>query len=201
MKKIKFIFLCVYYLFMAWGAFVFLFCFTNNIVLSYSRGPSMEPTLACEDLEYGKKITAAEVDRFDIISFSHDGKILEKRVLGLPGETVTLDHNDLYINGQLTEQPFEFYAVNDYVESYVWSYTLSDDEFFCVGDNRINSDDCRFFGPVKADQIKLKYIAHVSDNKIINFIIEKPVEIASPIFKYASLLKKWIIDNCSLLSF
>jgi len=79
-----------------------------------------------------------------------------KRVIGLPGETVEVKDNALYVNGQRLE---ETYIPDDFVIS-PGSYTknnrvvtLGSQEFFVSGDNRPYSSDSRAWGPITQSEI------------------------------------------------
>ncbi len=68
-----------------------------------------------------------------------------KRVIGLPGETVKIDNNAVFVNGRQLDEAYlpKFTPVAPNL-----SRVLRSDEVFVMGDNRPNSDDSRFFGPV-----------------------------------------------------
>lgn len=186
MRKIKKLGSFIYLFLISWIVLSAVYFVFNGISISYSKGSSMEPTLKNGRVEFSKEIDPEEINRFDVICFYHGNEILEKRVLGMPGETVVLDHNDLYVNGELIKQPFQINAINDNLKNYYWEYTLSDDEFFCVGDNRVTSYDCRYFGPVKENEIKDKYIEHFTDNVILNYILETPMKMFFSLIKFIS---------------
>lgn len=73
---------------------------------------------------------------------------LIKRVVGLPGETVTIEFGEVYINGLRIDEPYV-----SALPRYSGSFTLGSDEYFVLGDNRVNSRDSYDFGPIKRDTI------------------------------------------------
>jgi signal peptidase I len=68
-----------------------------------------------------------------------------KRVIGLPGETVTISNNTVLINNEKLD---EAYLPKLTPVAPNLTRVLRSDEVFVMGDNRPNSDDSRFFGPV-----------------------------------------------------
>ena len=84
-----------------------------------------------------------------IPGFVVDSLIL-KRVVGVPGDTVKIIDNKLYINGALQK---EDYIKEPMYANFDLECVLSEDEFFLLGDNRNISLDSRVFGPVSIDDI------------------------------------------------
>lgn len=121
-------------------------------------GESMNHTLQHNDrsLIYKSK----HVNRFDIIIFNTNNltgedKQYVKRVVGLPGETITYKGHQLFINQSKIDEPFD---IRDQQLTGDFSFTLADDEYFVLGDNRGNSTDSRHLGGINKDDIVGKMI-------------------------------------------
>lgn len=138
------------------GVFGF-FVYPGSVVAI--NGTSMMP-----NLHNGDKIFASRfplnIKRFDIVIVSNnntkqisDDAAWIKRVIGLPGETVQVTNNKLYINGKEIKQPFKRETTTDDFGP----VTLQDDEYWVMGDNRANSCDSRYVGVFKKSDIKYKY--------------------------------------------
>jgi signal peptidase I len=93
----------------------------------------------------------------DVVVFRHDGKILIKRISGLPGETVEGRSGALYRNGQLISEPFVAAANRDQIPELANfpAQTVAKDEIFVTGDNRGRSLDSRLaaYGPVHTGDV------------------------------------------------
>jgi signal peptidase I len=75
---------------------------------------------------------------------------LIKRVIGLPGETVEIEDNTVFINGLPIAEPY----LRDIARtSSMDLVTIPQDEYFVMGDNRARSLDSRSFGTVSRDEI------------------------------------------------
>lgn len=128
-------------------------------------GSSMNPTLADGDNLWVDKLsyTFGKPKRFDVIIFNPNGNekiTYVKRIIGLPGETVTMDiEGKIYINGQLLnenyalEEPFLVQSLG--ILSGDNEIVLGEDEYFVLGDNRNNSMDSRRSDP---GNVKKEYI-------------------------------------------
>ena len=75
---------------------------------------------------------------------------LVKRVIGLPGETVSGHGGHVYINGQ---QLKESYLPKDSSTSDFAPVKIAPDHYWVMGDNRGNSKDSRVFGTIAKDKI------------------------------------------------
>ena len=114
-------------------------------------------------LEDGEYMIATKFDylfgdpeRFDVVICNYpntsDGMYRVKRVVGMPGETLELIAGELYINGEHIEQDFDM-TPN---AAYYGPFTVPEDHYFVIGDNRNNSKDSRsiMVGPLKRSEIK-----------------------------------------------
>ena len=84
--------------------------------------------------------------RGDIIIFKYpdnESTKYVKRVIGLPGDTVSFKDGDVYINGEKLNEPYLKTQHSTYTS--VESYTVPEGSYFMLGDNRENSKDSRFW--------------------------------------------------------
>jgi len=114
-------------------------------------GPSMENALRDGDNILVEKVSRyfGALDRFDIVVFypddeakANNGRYYVKRIIGLPGETVRIDGNTIYIDEKPLEESFgstQMGAPGIAKDGVV----LGEDEFFVLGDNRAISKDSR----------------------------------------------------------
>lgn len=109
----------------------------------------MYPTLKDKQVVRVSKIK--EINRFDIvIAKKHDNYLIVKRVIGLPNEKIEYKDNHLYINEKpVTESFIDLYLT----KTEDFTYTLKDDEYFLLGDNREYSTDSRELGAFKKEKL------------------------------------------------
>lgn len=125
------------------------------------RGPSMEPTI-----HDGDRVlllwTRSEPIRGSVVTVTVlDPDTQEvgnwiKRVIGLPGETVTIlfGEHPVQIDGKDLDEPYLMGARIFYNVDEAGTWKLKDDEYFIMGDNRLMSKDSRRIGPIKKSQIR-----------------------------------------------
>ena len=96
-----------------------------------------------------------EPARGDVIVFLYPGNISQeyvKRVIGLPGETIDIENESVYVNGSLLTEPY----VNGPTLPKGYGYdhvVLQQGQYFVMGDNRQFSSDSRTWGVVPRENI------------------------------------------------
>ncbi|MBE6154952.1 MAG: signal peptidase I [Firmicutes bacterium] len=136
--------------------FLMVFVFSVTQVV----GNSMNPTLKDGEVLLLNKFIYrfSDVKRGDIISLDYDDtKYLIKRVIGLPGDTINIKNNKVYINNQVYEEDYlPDYEYEDFYLSSLGYNTIPEDMYFVIGDNREDSLDSRKIGLINKDDINGK---------------------------------------------
>ncbi len=123
-------------------------------------GDSMKPELSNGDVVLVNRLSynIFRPKRGDVIVFKPQGNennhYYIKRIIGLPGETVQILENAIYIDGEKLEEKYETTDVT-YVGLAGDPITLGDDEYFVLGDDRQNSEDSR---DLDVGNVKRSYI-------------------------------------------
>lgn len=110
-------------------------------------GPSMQPTLDGGELMILNK--NGSLDRFDVVVVDIGSEDIIKRIIALPGETVSCEKGIVYVNGRRQDESYSKGTTFNFDK-----VKLADDEYFVMGDNREDSKDSRMLGPIKKDNIK-----------------------------------------------
>ncbi len=130
----------------------------NPVVVS---GDSMYPTFCNADLCTGTRPASADaLSAGDVVVFKEDGALMIKRIVAAPGDDVLIESGMLYVNEKLSAYQYEKIEEPGIAKETVH---ISDDEYFCMGDNRNTSYDSRSYGPVTYSQIIC-----VVNNRLIN---------------------------------
>jgi signal peptidase I len=145
---------------------IFLIIYLGALQPHQVSGRSMVPNFANGEFLLTDKVSYRLRDpiRGEVIVFHappaancHQGTGCDfiKRVIGLPGETIEVRNDTIFINGEALPEP---YIPDDFVTEpgkYTENrtFTLNADEYFVVGDNRPFSSDGRAWGPLPKNLI------------------------------------------------
>ncbi len=126
----------------------------NGLVIANAVIPtsSMSPTIEPGDRVLGLRFLR-DYQRGDIIVFDDpdtEGRYLIKRIVGVPGDRVSFLPEDdgtcsVSINGEKLEEPYLPEEMLPEPEFEYLSLTIPEDSYFCLGDNRNNSQDARYW--------------------------------------------------------
>ncbi|MCP5027170.1 MAG: signal peptidase I [Actinomycetia bacterium] len=120
---------------------------------------SMESTLIKDDRILVNKLSYRlhDINHGDIVVFERppaepasEVKDLIKRVVGVAGDTIEARNGTLFLNGQLVIEP---YLDEDIVTTDFGPVTVPSDHLFVMGDNRGDSRDSRYFGPIHEELV------------------------------------------------
>ncbi len=120
--------------------------------LNMVNGPSMEPNFHDRQFVIVDKLSyfLREPRRGEavVLRFPGDPEKTRyiKRIIGLPNEHIVIKDSQIYINDLLLP---ERYLEKGIITDPDRDVTLGPDEYYCLGDNRENSNDSRVFGPIE----------------------------------------------------
>jgi signal peptidase I len=125
---------------------------------------SMVPTIDVYDRVLVQKafFTWHDVREAQIVVFSHppldhcagEGDLV-KRVIALPDQTIYSSGNSIYVNGRLLAEPYlpQYDPLGPPIASSQHPYRVPAGEFYVLGDNRADSCDSRYWGPITGSSI------------------------------------------------
>jgi signal peptidase I len=116
------------------------------------EGTSMMPSLINQERIFINKFVYrfSDIHRGDTVVFQFPqdtSKSYIKRVIGMPGDTVDVDHGTVIVNGTRLPEPYVPEDMRDLHSAK--SVTLQADEYYVMGDHRNSSNDSRNWGPVE----------------------------------------------------
>ena len=140
---------------------ILIMVYVTTVTPHQIDGNSMHPTYVNKEYLIALKIAynISEPQHGDVVIFEYsNSRDFIKRIVGLPGDTISLRSGDLYRNGVLIDE-------SAYLDSSVvtnegrslkegGSVYVDEGKVFVVGDNRPHSADSRAFGTIDQAQIK-----------------------------------------------
>ncbi len=131
-------------------ATLFLGFLINHVFLTNALVPtgSMEPTIHVGDRIIGNRLAYAfsEPERGDIIIFpapDNESETYIKRIVGMPGETIRIADGHVYLNN--SDTPLKETYLKEPMLGSFGPYTIPEDCYFVMGDNRNDSLDARYW--------------------------------------------------------
>lgn len=161
---------------------------SNAFFFSFSpiSGTSMEPNFSDNETVVFSHIPK-EYERFDVVILYEESlsePYLIKRVIGLPGENVTIQDNKVYIDGELLEQNFidtesiRTYCTREGDNVNYCTFDIEEGSYFVLGDNRDGraidtqasgySIDSRMLGPIEQKNIYGRVVFKFKDYNLLD---------------------------------
>ncbi len=131
------------------------FLFSTVIVVGQSMVPTLQEGDRCFVNHWQHRLQGFH--RGDLLVVNEPGSniVVVKRLIALPGDTLQLRDDGVYLNGHRLQEPYV------HANGYTYSrrlgnrtMTLGAEEFFVLGDNRLISVDSRWYGPVPRNRIR-----------------------------------------------
>ena len=138
---------------------VLISLFLTKVVLVNALVPSssMETLISPGDRLFGNRLTYKfkDPERFDVVIFKYPVDEEEnyiKRVIGLPGETVTIENAKVYINDSETPLEENYLPEEWVIENDGFVFEVPQDCYLMLGDNRNVSEDARYWAEEAYEQ-------------------------------------------------
>jgi signal peptidase I len=119
------------------------------------QGPSMLPTYADNGVNFVNRLAyrGKNPQRYDVVAIRHSGehRLLMKRVIGLPGETIEFRSGQVFIDGERLSEPY----MKTNFPSF-WTIPprqIQPNHYYVVGDNRTMAEDAHVKGEARRDKI------------------------------------------------
>lgn len=137
-------------------ALVLLVLLTQVFLITQVSGNDMFPAIKDGDLVFAYRLQS-DLSKNDVVVYTAAGQRRVGRILGRPGDVITLDDSgNLLVNG--TNQGGEIMYPTYAKENYTYPFVVPENSYFLLGDYRTQSEDSRDFGPVMRSSIQGKVI-------------------------------------------
>jgi len=101
-------------------------------------------------------IAYKEPQRGDVIVFKYPNDpetAYVKRVIGMPGDKIEMIGRTIHVNGEALKEDYTQYIEPDSIYSHYGPFQVPPGQYFAMGDNRDNSQDSRYWGPVPREYL------------------------------------------------
>lgn len=128
-------------------AIVIVFILTNFVLINANIPTgSMNDTIPNNARVIASRLNTkfGKIEHGDIIIFKYPDNnktIYVKRTIGLPGDVVEGKDGEVYVNGKMLDEPY----IKEKINTDFGPYTVPEDSYFMLGDNRLNSNDSRYW--------------------------------------------------------
>lgn len=127
------------------------------------KGQSMMPNFPDSEYLLTEKVTyyLNKPARGDVVVLAPPPSVSEtdefiKRIIALPGEKVMIKNYLVYVNGKLLKEDYIPDTTRTLEGDFLTDgreYTVPDGQYIVMGDNRVNSSDSRYWGPITKSEI------------------------------------------------
>lgn len=125
------------------------------------QGNSMVPTLHSGDYLITEKISyrfrAPKIGDIVVLKNPRDeSQDFIKRIIAVPGDTIQISKNTVYINGQALKEDYLPINTQTHAGTFITESSIikaADNQYFVIGDNREHSSDSREWGPITKEEI------------------------------------------------
>lgn len=144
---------------------------------------SMQPTLFPNDMIV--TLNQPFYRRGDIVVWREAGEYTVKRIVGLPGDSISVADGALFINGKYASEPYILEAMNYFIERPI---RIPEGRFFYLGDNRNVSDDSSLgfigMGGMSWGQDSMRYLGEL--DALIGRVVFRyyPYDRLGPVYSY-----------------
>ncbi|MDQ3239070.1 MAG: signal peptidase I [bacterium] len=149
-------------------------------------GRSMMPTIKDGSQVTLKNPIKLGISRLDIVSIKNqetDGMYYLKRIVGMPGENISIKNGYVTINDQVLDEPYVFHQSSTYGNTSILEcldYKIPPNHFAVFGDNRLASTDSRVIGLIKKDDVegviktnlKVEYLTQTQKQNVLSKSID-----------------------------